>query len=146
MRLAADLSHYIVDREMPCPPTAYLQGLIAKILERSDSFQGRVAARGQIQLPLNFPQNAKWVSLFRAWWREGFDSWHARHARDNLPPDIPLRTRSTRLRTHRRQRPRNSPIAGKKPLTLATWARELWKQAAADWSAQGIGSMACARA
>lgn len=51
MRLAADLSHYVVDREMPCPPPPYLQSLITKVLERSDSFQGRVAARGQIQIP-----------------------------------------------------------------------------------------------
>src|SRR3984957_17975989 len=56
MRLAADLSHYVVDREMPCPPPPSLQALITKVLERSDSFQGRVAARGQIQIPLCFPQ------------------------------------------------------------------------------------------
>ncbi len=41
MRLAADLSHYVVDREMPCPPPASLRALVTKILERSDSFQGR---------------------------------------------------------------------------------------------------------
>src|SRR6202022_5046801 len=75
MRLAADLSHYVVDREMPCPPPPALQKLITKVLERSESFQGRVAARGQIQVALNFPQNAKWVALFRAWWRQGFTAW-----------------------------------------------------------------------
>lgn len=48
LRLAADLSHYVVDREMPCPPTPMLQGYIEQVLDRSDSFQGRVAARGQI--------------------------------------------------------------------------------------------------
>src|SRR5260370_20656894 len=72
MRLAADLSHYVVDREMPCPPPPALQKLLTKGLERSDSFQGRVAARGQIQVALNFPQNAKWVAPFRGWWRQGF--------------------------------------------------------------------------
>ena len=131
MRLAADLSHYVVDREMPCPPTPHLQGLIAKILERSDSFQGRVAARGQIQLPLNFPQNAKWVNLFRTWWREGFESWHARHAGDNLPliflcelgpPDYALTDANGRELSDRWQ----------EALTLAAWARELWKEATAD--------------
>ena len=80
MRLAADLSHYVVDREMPCPPTPELQTLITRLFERSDSFQGRVAARGQIQVALEFPQNAKWVALFRAWWREGFAAWRARQA------------------------------------------------------------------
>ena len=79
MRLAADLSHYVVDREMPCPPTPALQQLITQVLDRSDSFQGRVAARGQIQVALSFPQNAKWVALFREWWRQGFAAWLARH-------------------------------------------------------------------
>ena len=31
MRLAADLSHYVVDREMPCPPPPPLQALITKV-------------------------------------------------------------------------------------------------------------------
>src|SRR6202521_2897420 len=83
MRLAADLSHYVVDREMPCPPPPTLQNLITKVLERSDSFQGRVAARGQIQIPLSFPQSAKWVELFRRWWREGFMAWQGRHRNDD---------------------------------------------------------------
>src|ERR1700689_2730257 len=83
MRLAADLSHYVVDREMPCPPPPHLQALMTKVLERSDSFQGRVAARGQIQIPLGFAQNAKWAALFREWWRQGFASWLARHAADD---------------------------------------------------------------
>jgi hypothetical protein len=85
MRLAADLSHYVVDREMPCPLPPQLQALITKVLGRSDSFQGRVAARGQIQVALSFPQNAKWVTLFREWWRQGFASWLARHAGDDFP-------------------------------------------------------------
>jgi len=78
MRLAADLSHYVVDREMPCPPPADLQALVDRILARSDSFQGRVAARGQIQISSAFPQNAKWLRLFSAWWRAGFASFKAR--------------------------------------------------------------------
>jgi hypothetical protein len=69
MWLAADLPHYVVDREMPCPPTPALAALVSTLLARSESFQGRVAARGQIQLAFDFPQNAKWVALFRAWWR-----------------------------------------------------------------------------
>src|ERR1700680_2621420 len=46
MRLAAALSHYVVDREMPCPPPPALQALITKVLERSAYFQGRVAEGG----------------------------------------------------------------------------------------------------
>jgi hypothetical protein len=75
MRLAADLSHYVVDREMPCPPTPALAALVSRILARSDSLQGRVAARGQIQVALDFPQNAKWVALFKTWWLEGMTAW-----------------------------------------------------------------------
>ena len=125
MRLAADLSHYVVDREMPCPPTEALSALIGKILARSDSFQGRVAARGQIQLPLHFPQNAKWVELFRRWWREGFIAWLARHAADELPlvflcelgpPDYALTD----------ARGQEFSDRWEEALLLARWARELW--------------------
>jgi hypothetical protein len=98
MRLAADLSHYVVDREMPCPPTPELSALVARVLARSDSFQGRVAARGQIQIALDFPQNAKWVKLFRDWWAAGFAGWKARAGADESaiflcelgPPDYAI--------------------------------------------------------
>jgi hypothetical protein len=128
MRMAADLSHYVVDREMPCPPTAILQALITKVLARSESFQGRVAARGQIQLALEFPQNAKWVSLFRRWWLEGFIAWRRRHAADDEalvflcelgPPDYAITDASGRELSDR----------WAEALTLARWARELWDEA-----------------
>jgi sugar phosphate isomerase/epimerase len=127
MRLAADLSHYVVDREMPCPPPAPLQALIKKVLERSDSFQGRVAARGQIQIPLGFPQSVKWVELFRRWWREGFISWQARHRSDDAtlvflcelgPPDYAITTADGRELSDRWE----------EALTLSRWARELWRE------------------
>jgi hypothetical protein len=125
MRLAADLSHYVVDREMPCPPTPYLQDLISRVLRRSDSFQGRVAARGQIQLPLEFPQHAKWVELFRSWWKEGFADWRARHASEDIPlvflcelgpPDYALTGPDGRELSDR----------WNESLLLAQWAREIW--------------------
>ncbi|NLH82692.1 MAG: sugar phosphate isomerase/epimerase [Phyllobacteriaceae bacterium] len=78
MRLACDLSHYVVDREM-IPPLSEEMGLqISRILARCDSFQGRVASRNQIQVQLDFPQHAKWLRLFEGWWREGFARWRAR--------------------------------------------------------------------
>jgi hypothetical protein len=129
MRLAADLSHYVVDREMPCPPSAPLQQLITKVLERSDSFQGRVAARGQIQVALNFPQYAKWVALFREWWRQGFAAWRARHAGTESalvflcelgPPDYAI-TDAQGLELSDRWR---------EALLLARWARETWNETA----------------
>ena len=127
MRLAADLSHYVVDREMPCPPPPQLQDLITRILARSDSFQGRVAGRGQIQLALDFPQNAKWVALFKRWWREGFAAWRLRQAAPGAklvflselgPPDYALTDSSGRELSDRWQ----------ESLTLARWAREIWAE------------------
>jgi len=129
MRLAADLSHYVVDREMPCPPPQHLQELITKVLGRSDSFQGRVAARGQIQVALSFPQNAKWVTLFREWWRQGFASWLARHAGDDSamvflcelgPPDYAI--------TDARGRELSNRWA--ESALLMQWAREIWAETA----------------
>ncbi len=80
MRMCADLSHYVVDREFWFPLSDRDMGLISRILERSDSFQGRVASRQQIQLQLDFPQHQKWVELFKGWWREGLTNWHHRNA------------------------------------------------------------------
>jgi len=125
MRLAADLSHYVVDREMPCPPPPALAALVAKVLDRSESFQGRVAARGQIQVALTFPQNAKWVALFRDWWRQGFAAWRARHADEDSalvflcelgPPDYAITGADGRELSDRWAE------AG----LLARWAREIW--------------------
>ena len=79
MRMCADLSHYVVDREFWYPLSQRDMGLISRILERSDSFQGRIASRQQIQLQLDFPQNQKWVELFKGWWQEGLESWRARN-------------------------------------------------------------------
>ncbi|QIE57980.1 sugar phosphate isomerase/epimerase [Pikeienuella piscinae] len=79
MRLCADLSHYVVDREFWHPLSTRDMGLISRILARSDSFQGRVASRQQIQLQLDFPQHRKWVDLFEGWWEEGLRGWRARN-------------------------------------------------------------------
>jgi hypothetical protein len=129
MRLAADLSHYVVDREMPCPPPPSLQRLITKVLGRSDSLQGRVAARGQIQVALDFPQNAKWLALFRDWWREGMTGWLARRAGEDSelvfmcelgPPDYAITDAQGRELSDRWQ----------EALMLARWARETWSAVA----------------
>jgi hypothetical protein len=128
MRLAADLSHYVVDREMPCPPPPALQELISRVLDRSDSLQGRVAARGQIQVALHFPQNAKWVALFRAWWRQAVVAWRARHAAQQAslvflcelgPPDYAITDVAGREMSDR----------WAEALLMAQWAREIWSDA-----------------
>jgi len=82
MRMCADLSHYVVDREFWFPMSERDLGLIRRVLQRSDSFQGRVASRQQIQLQLDFPQHQKWVDLFKGWWREGLEDWRTRGSGD----------------------------------------------------------------
>jgi len=86
LRLCADLSHYVVDREFMLPLTEAEQAQIRSLLDRADSFQGRVASREQIQLQLGFPQHRKWVDLFLGWWEYGFRQWRRRNA-----PDAALR-------------------------------------------------------
>lgn len=75
MMLCADLSHYVVGREFDFPPDARTQNHISRLLQRSGSFQGRIASRQQIQVPFGFPQYQKWLGLFLAWWEEGFRHW-----------------------------------------------------------------------
>ena len=82
MRLSADLSHYVVDREMMQPITPEYQDYVTRILERSDSFQGRIGNRCQVQIPLHFAQHQVWVETFRHWWRQGFASWRRRAGPD----------------------------------------------------------------
>jgi hypothetical protein len=78
MEMSADLSHYVVDRELYLPLSASLKSQFNRVLERSASFQGRIATGQQIQVPINFPQHAKWLDLFKDWWTDGFRQWRAR--------------------------------------------------------------------
>lgn len=73
MPICADLSHYIVDREFWFPIREGDQALIRRILERADSFQGRIAGREQVQLQIDFPQHQKWVDQFKAGGRKASD-------------------------------------------------------------------------
>ena len=84
MRLSADLSHYVVDREMTQPVSPEIQSYVSRVLERSDSFQGRIATRNQVQVPIAFPQHRAWRETFVSWWREGFRSWRKRFVAENL--------------------------------------------------------------
>jgi hypothetical protein len=82
MRLCADLSHFVLDRELRMPVPSRDQEYIHKILDRSDCFQGRVAPREQIQRQIDFPQHQEWVGQFKAWWEEGIRLWRRRSAAD----------------------------------------------------------------
>jgi hypothetical protein len=84
MRLSADLSHYVVDREMMQPISAVMQDYVLRVLQRSGSFQGRIATRNQIQVPIAFPQHRDWLQTFLDWWREGFRLWSGRCPGEDL--------------------------------------------------------------
>lgn len=79
MRLCADLSHYVIDREMRLPLNDTDRQYMHHILERSDCFQGRVANREQIQIQIDFPQHRQWVDQFKSWWAEGIGMWRRRN-------------------------------------------------------------------
>jgi hypothetical protein len=79
IRLCADLSHYVIDREMRLPLSDTDRASMNTILERSDCFQGRVSNAEQIQVPLDFPQHQKWVAQFREWWADGIRMWRKRN-------------------------------------------------------------------
>lgn len=82
LRLCADLSHFVVNRELRLPLRPADRGYFARILERSDCLQGRVASREQIQVQIGFPQHRPWVDLFRQWWAEGMRDWRRRSDED----------------------------------------------------------------
>jgi len=82
MRLCADLSHYVIDREMRLPLGATDRDYMHRILERSDCFQGRIANREQVQVQIEFPQHREWVDQFRSWWKEGIAMWRKRNDED----------------------------------------------------------------
>ncbi len=79
MRLCADLSHYVIDREMRLPLSNSDRDYMHRILERSDCFQGRIANREQVQVQIAFPQHQEWVEQFKAWWKDGINMWRARN-------------------------------------------------------------------
>ncbi len=124
MRVCADLSHYVVDREFWFPLSDHDRGLISRVLERADSFQGRVASRQQIQLQLDFPQNQKWVELFKEWWREGLASWRQRNATGDCiflcelgPPEYAMTGPDGREMSNRWQ----------EALQIKSWVEDIWE-------------------
>jgi hypothetical protein len=82
MRLCADLSHFVIDREMPLPLSDDNRAYMHRILARSDCFQGRISNREQIQVPIGFPQHQEWVNMFKGWWKDGMRMWRERNAAD----------------------------------------------------------------
>ena len=82
MRLCADLSHFVVDRELRAPVPERDAQYISTVLSRSDCFQGRIASREQVQIQIDFPQHQAWVDIFKGWWTDGMREWRKRNADD----------------------------------------------------------------
>ena len=128
MRICADLSHYVVDREFWFPMSDRDMGLISRILQRSDSFQGRVASRQQIQLQLDFVQHQKWVELFKGWWREGLEDWRTRNEGDCIflcelgPPEYAMTGPDGREMSNRWQ----------EALQIKSWVHQIWYDLGGD--------------
>jgi hypothetical protein len=125
MRLCADLSHFVVDREFKLPLDYRDQGLIQRIIDRSDSFQGRVASRQQIQLQLDFPQHQKWVELFKGWWRDGLESWRDRNAEGDCvflcelgPPEYAMTGADGKELSNRWE----------EALLIKSWVSDMWSE------------------
>ena len=127
MRLCADLSHYVVDREMMLPLSTEMQNYVARLLARSDSFQGRIATRSQVQVAIDFPQHRPWLEIFLSWWKQGFALWRARVPTEDLvfvcelgPPNYAITDAHGEELSDRWE----------EALTLRRLAREAWTAAA----------------
>jgi hypothetical protein len=131
LRLCADLSHFVVDREFRAPIPARDEACIRRVLERSDCFQGRIASREQIQIQIDFPQHQQWVEIFKGWWKDGMRMWRQRNADDASlvflcelgPPPYAI--------TDGRQHELSDRWI--EALTIRKWAQEIWASLDAEF-------------
>jgi hypothetical protein len=131
MRLCADLSHFVVDRELRAPVPERDQRYIHSVLERSDCFQGRIASREQVQVQIGFPQHQQWVEIFKSWWKDGMRMWRARNPDDATlvflcelgPPPYAITDAQQNELSDRWQ----------ESLHIRDWVREIWCELDAEF-------------
>lgn len=136
MRLCADLSHFVVDREMRSPISATDEDYIDRVLQRSDCFQGRIANREQIQVQINFPQHQEWVTIFKGWWKSGMRAWRSRNASDATliflcelgPPPYAMTDRNQRELSDRWE----------EALQIRDWVRDIWHELEQEEASTGM--------
>jgi len=131
MRLAVDLSHYVVDREFSLPLSKEEQQMVDTILRRADAFQGR-----QIQLQLEFPQHQQWVVQFLDWWEAGFRHWRKRASENSTlifqtelaPPEYAMTDAEGMEMSNRWE----------ESLIMKGWVEELWTRLVKEEAEQAV--------
>jgi hypothetical protein len=137
LKLTADLSHFVLEREFMLPLSSRDRGFLQRIHDRSDCFQGRVASREQIQVQLDFPQHAPWVALFKQLWKDGLRSWRSRNDANATcvflcelgPPPYAI-TDGQRMELSDRWM---------EALQIRQWVREIWAELDRE-EAAGVGA------
>jgi len=126
MRLCADLSHFVVDRELRAPVPERDEQYIQSVLDRSDCLQGRIANREQVQIQIDFPQHQAWVDIFKGWWADGMRRWRARNDEDATlvflcelgPPPYAITDANQEELSDRWQ----------ESLKIRDWVRQIWTE------------------
>jgi hypothetical protein len=130
MRLCADLSHFVLDREMPIPLSATNREHINRILDRADCFQGRISNREQIQVQIDFAQHQPWVDLFKDWWLDGMRLWQERNTDDSTLPFLCELGPPSYAMTD--QNGLELSDRWDESLTIKSWIEDLWESLSRD--------------
>ena len=126
LRICADLSHFVVDREFRSPIPGVDQEYIHRVLERSDCFQGRIANREQVQIQIDFPQHQQWVRIFKDWWKQGMRLWRNRN--DDDATLVFLCELGPRPYAITDEKQRELSDRWKEALQIRQWVQDIWAE------------------